>query len=89
MLSDFCLLFSFFIIYIFIIFIKLFFVGFFFLFFHFFSFIVFCVYHFHINIHEFLNSEQKKIRFLNAKAAVGGHSSYIVQFKNNDNYFKI
>ena len=78
---DFCLLFSFFIIYIFIIIIKLFL-------FSFFLFDNILIFYFYINKHEFLNSEQKK-RFLNAEASFCGHSSYILQFKNNDNYFKI
>ena len=56
--------------------------------FSFFSLIAFCFYYFYINKHEFLNSEQK-IGFFNAEASFGGQSSYILQFKNNDNYFKI
>ena len=33
--------------------------------------------------------QSRKIGFFNAEASFGGHSSYILQFKNNDNYFKI
>ena len=33
--------------------------------------------------------QNRKIGFFNAEASVGGQSSYILLFKNNDNYFKI
>ena len=33
--------------------------------------------------------QNRKIGFFNAEASVGGQSSYILLFKNNDNCFKI
>ena len=33
--------------------------------------------------------QSRKIGFFNAEASFGDHSSYILRFKNNDNYFKI
>ena len=80
---DFCLLFSFFIICSFIIIIQPFF-----LFSFFFSLIVFCFYYFY-KINMNFSIQSRKIGFFNAEASACGHPSYILQYKNNDNYFKI